>query len=486
MRSVGVTFERAAWGLGLLALLAACAPTKEPPPPPEPEVVEPQLPPEIRVGLLLPLSGPAADLGRDMLEAAEMALFDVGANQLRLLPRDTGGTAEGARLAARQVLAEGAEVLLGPLFSQAVAAVSPIAAEADVRVLAFSNVAEMAGPGTYLLGFRPEEQVTRVIRYAAEHLQPVADEPPEFLQPPPDPLAPPTPPPTPPPTSALVGDPFAANPPLRIAALGPDDAYGATALAAFRSAVVEVGAEMGPAALYPPEQADPSAVVRGVADYDRRKANLERQVTRFEAQLAANDPASGAQGADPAAFAEAKRVLAELETLDTLGLPPFDAILLADGSDRLRSVAALLNFFDVDPAQIHYLGTLSWQADPRVLQEAALQGGWFTAPLPASVDAFQRRFEGIFGRPPQQPALVGLAYDATALAVIVADRLGDRAFSAASLTNPQGFAGVTGLFRLRADGLAEHGLAVLEVDAGEVRLIDPPPERFVDPAAPVF
>jgi ABC-type branched-subunit amino acid transport system substrate-binding protein len=481
MGSVGVTFERAAWGLGLLALVAACGPTKEPPPPPEPEVVEPQLPPEIRVGLLLPLSGPVAELGRDMLEAAEMALFDVGANRLRLLPRDTGGTAEGARLAAEQVLAEGAEVLLGPLLSQAVAAVSPLAAQADVRVLAFSNVAEMAGPGTYLLGFRPEEQVTRVIRYAVEHLETVPDELPEFLQPPPDPLAP-----VPAPTPALVDDPFADEQPLRIAALGPDDAYGATAMAAFRGAMVEVGAEMGPAAVYPPELADPSAVVRSVADYDRRKASLEREVTRFETQLEANDPAAGAQAPDEAAFLEAKRVLKELETLDTLGMPPFDTILLADGSDRLRSVAALLNFFDVDPAQIRYLGTLRWQADPRVLREAALQGGWFTAPLPSSVAAFQQRFESIFGRPPQQPALVGLAYDATALAVIVADRQGDRAFTAASLTNPQGFAGVTGLFRLRPDGLTEHGLAVLEVDAGEARLIDPPPERFVDPDAPVF
>ena len=54
----------------------------------------------MRVGLLLPLSGPAEALGRDMLDAAQMALFDVGDNDLVLLPRDTGGTPAGARLAA--------------------------------------------------------------------------------------------------------------------------------------------------------------------------------------------------------------------------------------------------------------------------------------------------------------------------------------------------------------------------------------------------
>ena len=104
-----------------------------------------QPPAEIRVGLLLPLTGPAAGLAQDMLDAAQMALFDVGANDLILLPRDTAGTPEGARQAAEQVIAEGAAVILGPLFNQAVSAVNPIAAAADVRVLAFSNVASAGG-----------------------------------------------------------------------------------------------------------------------------------------------------------------------------------------------------------------------------------------------------------------------------------------------------------------------------------------------------
>jgi branched-chain amino acid transport system substrate-binding protein len=244
----------------------------------------------------------------------------------------------------------------------------------------------------------------------------------------------------------------------------------------LRAVITSAGGELGDMRFYPPALADPSAVVRAVADYDRRKARLEREVARFEA-VSQGDAVSQDQAA------RAKIVLAELETLDTLGSPAFDAIMIADGGDRLRSVAALLNFFDVDPAQIRYLGTLLWQDDPRVLREAALQGGWFAAPDPASVQAFQDRFAAAFGEPPPQPALVGLAYDATALAVIIAQRLNDRSFSAVNLTNPQGFAGVTGLFRLREDGLADHGLAILEVTAGEARTIDPPPARFPDPGA---
>src|SRR5687768_18465393 len=96
----------AASGLGLLLLLAACAADRVPAPappvqPPLGELEQP-LSPEVRVGLLLPLSGPAAGLARDMQAAAQMALFDVGENDLVLLPRDTAGTPQGARVAAEQ------------------------------------------------------------------------------------------------------------------------------------------------------------------------------------------------------------------------------------------------------------------------------------------------------------------------------------------------------------------------------------------------
>ena len=74
-----------------------------------------------------------------MLDAAQMALFDVGDNDLVLLPQDTAGDPARARRAAQEVINQGAEVIIGPLFGQAVAAVSPIAAAANIRVLAFSN-----------------------------------------------------------------------------------------------------------------------------------------------------------------------------------------------------------------------------------------------------------------------------------------------------------------------------------------------------------
>src|SRR5918994_298784 len=96
----------AASGVGLLLLLAACAADRVPEPAPRGQPLESELeqqqPPEAQIGLLLPLSGPAAGLAQDMLDAAQMALFDVGENDLVLLPRDDQGTPAGARQAAEQ------------------------------------------------------------------------------------------------------------------------------------------------------------------------------------------------------------------------------------------------------------------------------------------------------------------------------------------------------------------------------------------------
>jgi hypothetical protein len=209
-------------------------------------------------------------------------------------------------------------------------------------------------------------------------------------------------------------------------------------------------------------------VVRRIAAYDQRAAALEAERARL------------GQSTDP----QAQQRLRALENVDTLGPPPFDAIMLADGGDSLRSVASLLTFFDVDPATTRFLGTMRWQADPRVLAEGALQNGWFAAPAPDDLAAFQNRFRNTFGRAPAE--LAALAYDATALAVVVARDLGDRTFAPASLINAEGFAGAGGLFRLHPDGLTEHGLAVLEVSGGSARMIDPPPTRFVDELAAVY
>ena len=138
-------------------------------------------------------------------------------------------------------------------------------------------------------------------------------------------------------------------------------------------------------------------------------------------------------------------------------------------------MAALLAFYDIDPATTRLLGTMLWESDPRLLFEETLQGGWYASVSPEGERNFQARFEQAFGRQPG--ALAGLAYDATALAAVVA--ASDRRFPADLLTDPSGFVGRAGIFRLRDDGTTQHGLAVLEIDNGTARVVEPAPSSFL-------
>ncbi len=131
---------------------------------PEPKPVDPQT--EVhKIGFLIPLTGPHADLGKGMQDAAEMALFENGVTTVTLIPQDT---AKGAHQAALKALDEGAELLLGPIFAPEVEAIKPLLSARNVNLISFSTDQAVAGNGTFILGFIPSQQIERVTNFAKE------------------------------------------------------------------------------------------------------------------------------------------------------------------------------------------------------------------------------------------------------------------------------------------------------------------------------
>jgi ABC-type branched-subunit amino acid transport system substrate-binding protein len=374
----------------------------------------------IRVGLLLPLSGPNAALGQAMLEAAQLALFDQKDESLTLLVRDTGDTPDGAVAAARKVLDEGAEIILGPLFSASVSAVAPLARSRGVNVISFSNDISVAGDGVYLLGFLPTAQVERVVALA-------------------------------------VGRGHG-----RFAVLAPDSPYGRSVIASLTRAVSRFGGELTQSATYPPEQPDLAPVVREFVKYEARRAALDEQRKQLEGQL---DEVS-------------RQALRRLEGLSSLGEIGFDTLMLPEGGTRLRSLAPLFPYYDIDPKKVRLLGTGLWD-EPSLGKEPSLVGGWFASAPLDSTRRFGQRFEATYGS--KAPRLASLGYDAVALVAVLAREPRADRFGRAALGDAGGFSGYNGIFRFRADGAAERGLAVLEVRANGFREIDPAPKTFQTP-----
>ena len=373
----------------------------------------------MRIGVLLPLSGPRAPTGQALLQAAQLALFDFADPRLVLLPRDTKGTGAGAARAAQEAIAAGAELILGPVFAEEVAAAANVTRAAGRNMIAFSSDRRVAGNGVFLLSFLPEQEVARMLSYARSR--------------------------------GL----------MRVAALVPRTPYGERVAEAYKQ--MSPAGDGAPLKLvyYIPNSQSMHAPVRQLADYDARKQKLTEEIARLE--LSEDD--------------FAKQALAELKTRDTLGEVDFDAVLIAEGGGNLRALAPLLAYYEIDPKKVRYLGTGLWN-EPAIFTEAALNGGWFPASLQDSASTFASRMRSSFAVSPTP--VIGLGYDAVALVAVLAAQNSDPSarFSTDALTLPSGFSGIQGIFRLRPDGLSERGLAVMEIDGAGVRVIDPAPASF--------
>lgn len=139
-----------------------------PPPTPTPEPSATALPTDSarhRIALLVPMDGDTAAVGQAIANATTMALLDTSADNLRITTYDTSA---GVSAAARQAIADGNKLILGPLMADAVPAVQAAARPAGVPVISFSNDTAVAGPDVFVIGHIPEQSIRRSVQFARE------------------------------------------------------------------------------------------------------------------------------------------------------------------------------------------------------------------------------------------------------------------------------------------------------------------------------
>jgi ABC-type branched-subunit amino acid transport system substrate-binding protein len=116
-----------------------------------------------RVALLLPVTGPDADVGQSIANATALALADTKVTNIRMVTYDTG---LGVAAATQRAIADGNKVILGPLRGDNVVEVAEIARPSGVPIISFSNDVGVAGQNVFLLGHLPNQSIERVVLYA--------------------------------------------------------------------------------------------------------------------------------------------------------------------------------------------------------------------------------------------------------------------------------------------------------------------------------
>lgn len=120
----------------------------------------------VRVGLLLPFSLRPQDAA-SLYNAAELALFELGNQNTLLIPRDAGSTEASANAAAQALIADGADIIVGPVLREGVTGAGEAATARNIPVIGFSSDRMVGGNGVYLLSFQLEDEVLRLVSYAA-------------------------------------------------------------------------------------------------------------------------------------------------------------------------------------------------------------------------------------------------------------------------------------------------------------------------------
>jgi ABC-type branched-subunit amino acid transport system substrate-binding protein len=432
-----------------------------------------------RLGVMLPLSGPNADLGQQLWDAAVLSLFDSGRDDIALVPIDTQGTALGGAAAAEEAIAAGSSAVVGPLFTASVGGARPALAAGGLHGVALSNNRNEARAPFFLIGNHPETQIDALAAYLASEGR------------------------------------------YRIKLLGPDDRY--LQLLHERLVLLDKAGkiQLVDTRLYK-ASADYTEIaknVRAITLYDRRTRALnnftaifadawekfedpdealhhafEKLATRMEkarlhfASLTPQDaepspmPQRRSWGITEAEYSEALSdllpiyyrhlktaatprdamtdAIEEFERRETLGKPDFDAVLLPIGSKPLLVIAPMFAYFNAAQPDVWIVGTDIWESVARYAPKDLRGSRYVTAATP-EWQRFQTRFKDAFGREPGP--LAATAYDAIAVAIDEKATTGQISLAPDFLLRTDGFQGINGFFRFLPAGDNSRTLQIVKL-----------------------
>lgn len=344
----------------------------------------------VQVALLVPGgSGQASDefLARSLQNAARLAIADLGPGApIDLRVYNTGGQPAQAAAMATQAVADGAQIILGPVFAQEANAAGVAVAGSGVNILAFSNNSDIAGNNVFILGPTFSNTANRLASYAVRQGK------------------------------------------SRILIAFERNTAGELGRGAIERGIVSAG-----------------GTVVGSVGYEFS----QNGVVAAAPQIASTGRSTGAQ--------------AIFTTADSAGALPWITQLVSEAG--------------LKPSEVKYIGLTRWDLPAEALSLPSTQGGWFAIPDPALFAQFQARYRAAYGEAPH-PISSGLAYDGIAAIGALMGSAGAGPISREALTQSAGFAGVTGVFRLRPDGLNDRGLAVAEVRGGQAVIVDAAPRSF--------
>ena len=119
----------------------------------------------LKIGVLLPLSGEFQDTGQSFLKAIQLALFDIGNENIKIYPKDSKGNALDAYLAAKEFEELGVEVVIGPIFFESLERLNEIN---NITFISLTNKTQKIPKNTIAFGININSQIETLKKYFDE------------------------------------------------------------------------------------------------------------------------------------------------------------------------------------------------------------------------------------------------------------------------------------------------------------------------------
>ena len=302
---------------------------------------------KIKIGLLVPMSGPNKDLGQSIIKAVRLAVKDINSDLIEVVPKDTATKPNKTLKSAFELKEMGINVIIGPVFHESLSYLDEMK---DLTFLSLTNKTLNLPKNVISAGINSTSQINTIKK---------------FLE---------------------------INNIKRTIFLTPMQDYEFEIKKGIKNSKIKIFKDY----VYNTEPTKLTNQIEEITSYRTRKQNLEDEIYRVKNSNELN-----------------KEIKIErLEKRYTLGGLNFDAVVIADFDEGLKSVSTSLLYTDVSPKNKYFI-TLNQWFDKSLLNETDIQPLYFPSINKDNFENYKNKFFKEFNEYPTHLSL--LSYDLVGL-----------------------------------------------------------------------
>jgi len=358
---------------------------------------------KIKIGLLVPMTGENSKLGKLLIKSTRMALDDIGTDKIEIYPKDTGLDPNKTLQSARELKKIGVKIIIGPVFFKNLSYLNEVE---DIIFLSLTNKTENIPNNVISSGVNSVSQVNAIKKF------------------------------------------IELNEIQKTIFLTPDLNYKLEIKKAIKQSKIKIFKHH----IYDTEPTKLTKQIEDITNYKIRKQNLIDEITRVEKSDLSDEVK--------------KRRIERLKKKYTIGKVKFDAVIISDFDESLKSVITSLLYTDVSPKDKFFITFNQW-FDESLLNEKTLQPLYYPSINKKNLENFSNKFFERYNEVPNHLSL--LSYDLVGLIYYLSLKM-NLSETNELFKKENSFKGKIGVFDIK-DNKINHRLNLYEIKDGEIREI---------------